>query len=159
MKLLKNRGCVLFSIINSIFFAFQISGFMLSKNPRLDWNLLTCLIVLFGSLIPGFLLGIFMGYALHFRNEKKQEAVFAKYEDGWLVEGYRTLGDKSSEPMPSASLSWLIILVSYVPAFLAYFPGLCAYDAYVQVEQIFNGAYNDHHPVLHTKLLIVVPYP
>lgn len=153
MKLLKNRGCILFSIINFIFLAFQISGFMLSKNPRLDWNLTTCLIVILGSLIPGCAIGIFMAYVLHIRNEKKQEAVFAKYEDGWLVEGYRTLGDKSSEPLPSASLSWLIILVSYVPAFLAYFPGICAYDAYVQMEQIVAGAYNDHHPVLHTKLL------
>ncbi|MCR4617470.1 MAG: DUF6020 family protein [Lachnospiraceae bacterium] len=153
MKLLKNRGAILFSIVNSIFIAFQIAGVALSRNPRLDWNAPFCIILFFASVIPGFGLGILVSYLLKVRIDKRQEAVFAQYEDGWLIEGYRTLGDKDSEPLPSASVSWLIILISYIPGFLAYYPGICSYDAYIQIEQIMSGAYNDHHPVLHTRLL------
>ena len=153
MKQIKNRGYILFSIANSIFLAFQIAGFALSRDPKLQWSVPFCLILFFASVIPGTALGFFAAWFLGKRKDLQEEAIFAKYEDGWLVEGYRTLGEAPKDPAPPASIAWLIILVSYIPGFLAFYPGICAYDAYIQLNQIITGAWNDHHPILHTRLL------
>lgn len=50
-------------------------------------------------------------------------------------------------------ISWVIILACWMPLFLAYYPGILAYDSYVQIEQITSGAYNNHHPLIHTFLI------
>lgn len=49
--------------------------------------------------------------------------------------------------------SLLLIFLSWLPAFLAYYPAICAYDIPVQTEQIVSGMYIDHHPIAHTLLL------
>ncbi len=49
---------------------------------------------------------------------------------------------------------FLIILICWIPAFLATFPGIYSYDAYPQVLQIIGGqGLSAHHPLLHTWLL------
>lgn len=50
-------------------------------------------------------------------------------------------------------LSLVLIVLSWLPYYLAYYPGICAYDTTIQVGQIVGGAYNDHHPIAHTLLL------
>ncbi len=42
---------------------------------------------------------------------------------------------------------------SWIPAFLAYYPGVCAYDAVYQTGQIAENYYIDHHPIFHTLLI------
>ncbi|MBD5551015.1 MAG: hypothetical protein HDQ96_07560 [Lachnospiraceae bacterium] len=56
--------------------------------------------------------------------------------------------------------SWIVFLgtllfefLAWLPAFLAYYPAICAYDIPVQTEQIVSGMYIDHHPLAHTLLL------
>lgn len=51
------------------------------------------------------------------------------------------------------AVSFLLIFACWFPAYLAYYPGICAYDVTVQTGQIVNHAYNDHHPIAHTLLL------
>lgn len=46
-----------------------------------------------------------------------------------------------------------INIAVYIPFYLAYFPGIMAYDFPIQMEQIFTSAYNTHHPLFHTLLL------
>ena len=147
------RGWLLFSIVNSIFFAFQIASFSLFKNPSLEWNPGFCLIIFSASIIPGIGSGILISWLLSKRKDIEEEAVFAKYEDGWLVEGYRSLGTPVKKRIPSSFLAWIIIFVSYIPGLLAYYPGICSYDAYIQLEQCISGEWNGHHPILHTLLL------
>lgn len=61
------------------------------------------------------------------------------------------------EAMPSKKfyfVFWIIIIICWIPAFLAMFPGNYSYDASPQVAQIFRDhQLNAHHPVLHTLLL------
>ena len=46
------------------------------------------------------------------------------------------------------------ILICWIPAFLAVYPGIYSYDAGPQVWQIFGGAgLSAHHPLVHTLLL------
>lgn len=55
------------------------------------------------------------------------------------------------------SLSFLIIfillLVAWIPAFLAFYPGLFVYDAQWQYFMYINGEVTTHHPIIHTYLL------
>ena len=48
---------------------------------------------------------------------------------------------------------FIIIFASWIPAFLAYYPGICSYDITTQTSQIFTGVYTKHHPPIHTFLI------
>lgn len=49
--------------------------------------------------------------------------------------------------------SLLLLLLPWLPVYLAYYPGICAYDAPVQTGQIMEHYYFDHHPIVHTLFL------
>ena len=49
--------------------------------------------------------------------------------------------------------SLLFLLLAWLPVYLAYYPGICAYDAPVQTGQIMEHYYFDHHPIVHTLFL------
>lgn len=50
---------------------------------------------------------------------------------------------------------WGILAVSWIPAYLAFFPGIFGYDTPNQMQQILSGQYTAHHPLLHTLVLRV----
>lgn len=50
-------------------------------------------------------------------------------------------------------VSLFLDLLTWLPAFLAYYPAICAYDMPVQTGQAVSGMYIDHHPIAHTLLL------
>lgn len=49
--------------------------------------------------------------------------------------------------------SLFFIVLCWLPAYLAYYPGICSYDTTIQLAQIVEGPFNDHHPIAHTLLL------
>lgn len=46
-----------------------------------------------------------------------------------------------------------VILLCWLPVFLAYYPSVFAYDAEGQLYQVIAGDYSTHHPLLHTLFL------
>lgn len=54
-------------------------------------------------------------------------------------------------------LSWLIctlvLLICWLPVFLAYYPAVFSYDAEAQLYQVISGDYSTHHPLIHTLLM------
>lgn len=51
-------------------------------------------------------------------------------------------------------LLWGILIVCWIPAYLAFFPGIFGYDAPNQMQQILGEIpYSSHHPVMHTLIL------
>ncbi len=58
--------------------------------------------------------------------------------------------EKNSIFMP---ISWGLITLAWLPAYLAYYPGICAYDFPIQLEQLTKMGYIDHHPIAHTWLI------
>ena len=46
-----------------------------------------------------------------------------------------------------------IILLSWLPVYLAFFPGICYYDLPTQIEQYTSHVFNASHPLLHTLIL------
>ena len=51
------------------------------------------------------------------------------------------------------AVSFLSVLICRLPGYLAYYPGICAYDMPIQTGQIADGRFNDHHPIFHTLLI------
>ena len=49
-------------------------------------------------------------------------------------------------------VTWAAVFASWIPAFMAYYPGITAYDTYVQSRQAMGGlaAITRYHPPLHT---------
>ena len=47
----------------------------------------------------------------------------------------------------------LLLLLCWLPVFLAFFPGAFVYDAYEEFVQADTGAYTTHHPLIHVLLL------
>lgn len=50
-------------------------------------------------------------------------------------------------------LVWAFIFVSWVPAYLIFYPGVLSYDMISQVDSALGEITNNHHPVLHTWLI------
>ncbi len=50
-------------------------------------------------------------------------------------------------------LSTAIMIIGWLPYFLAYYPCIGAYDIHNQMWQIGNDFYYDHHPLMHTLTL------
>lgn len=46
-----------------------------------------------------------------------------------------------------------ILLLCWLPFFLAYYPGIFAYDVGNQMRQVTTGNYHTKHPILHTLLI------
>lgn len=48
---------------------------------------------------------------------------------------------------------WAFIFVSWIPAYLIFYPGVLSYDMISQVASALGRITNNHHPVLHTWLI------
>ena len=48
--------------------------------------------------------------------------------------------------------AWAVLLLCWLPAYLAYFPGIWGYDMGYQVHQVRTGLYNTYQPLIHTLL-------
>ena len=46
-----------------------------------------------------------------------------------------------------------VIFALWLPVFLAYYPGIFAYDVYTQIPQVIQGSYDSFHPLLHTLFM------
>jgi len=46
-----------------------------------------------------------------------------------------------------------ILFVAWIPVFLAYYPGIFAYDVHIQLTMVKNAEYTTHHPLIHTLML------
>ena len=93
------------------------------------------------------LLSLLLGSALSFF------ARLLSAQIGKLFSGQRPPAITGSISLRTTTVCGLIIALFQIPGWLAFYPGICAYDTPVQILQIVSGAYNDHHPLLHTLLL------
>ena len=96
-----------------------------------------------GSLLCLFLYKMYEGKLAGFRDKAVNFQPKLKYE----------LGLSKLKPRQVFTGSAVLVLLSLLPIYLAYYPGICAYDTLIQLEQILKVNYIDHHPILHTLLL------
>ena len=137
---MKNKAIFVWtSVLNAFFVWFQISEFILAKEHAYKWTVPTILLTVALSVIVGILLSyiFFFVYSTVVKRIKPRT------------------GEKEHrlERFVKFPVLWAAFFLSYVPMYLIFYPGICAYDTNVQLEQVISGNYIDHHPFLHTMII------
>ena len=112
-----------------------VIGVFLRKDIRLDINhsIMSIIFALIG--LPIFL--VVIHYFFHFSDKLNS-----------LKSEERQLSDRK------VFFSILILLlICWLPYFMAYYPGIFAYDVGNQMRQITSAEYHTKHPLLHTLLI------
>ncbi len=138
----KNKLSVAYACVSTIMFFLTFAIQRLSLEGNLEWSFLFISINLGISLICGILTGLLCAWLV-----QKSFVVPAK-----TVEGEEHNG-KGFPYFYVGGISFLLLLLAWLPLFLAYYPGICAYDSSIQLGQIASGAWNEHHPVIHTLFM------
>lgn len=135
---LKKGILILYGIIGFFFAFFVKSEWDLSHKGDIYWSAKYILFILAIGLLGAFAAIALYGLA-SFILEKKRK------KESSIV--------KNISPRIAFLGSLGINILVYLPFFLAFYPGLCAYDVAIQLGQIFNSDFNDHHPLFHTLFM------
>lgn len=68
-----------------------------------------------------------------------------------LADRLNATGQKLS-PRKTFFISWGCMMLFWIPCFIAFFPGIFAYDIPTQIEGISYGTLTSDHPLLHTLI-------
>lgn len=139
---IKRIGYWLFAAIGILFVFCYESCLLLAKQGNIRWTVGKTLVIALSSVILGVLLGWITG-KLVFRWQNKR-----------TTNKKEALGNIQEEVKPwSLLLMMALLFIAWLPYFLAYYPGICAYDAVTQIGQIETGEYGTHHPLAHTLFI------
>ena len=135
VKIIKDN--IAFCIIGVVFIFITLAARALTVNGNLSWSAGFFFKAILLSLVAGIIVGFSVNFVI------------------------KTIADISVSISPVESkkcigiffISLAVLIIAFIPYFLAYYPGILAYDSYIQIEQIFSGQYNDHHPLFHTLMI------
>lgn len=160
----RRKGYVLLCVLGCLFVFFVKTEKDLAANGNILWTAGYVGSTLAWSVILGCLLGIAgTRVVCHIaeniaarQNSQTQSQDNMDGADGrQKAIGYKRFAawiqNRSGRQVLLGSL--LLLLLAWLPVYLAYYPGICAYDAPVQTGQIMEHYYFDHHPIVHTLLL------
>lgn len=146
-----------YPVSKAVYILFAATGFLflfcflteanLAKNGNIIWTISYTIKTIAFSIAGGVLGGIavcrFMYWLLKSKyTQPKQDT----------KTGLKNFYDKVT-PLQLFTGSLILIVLAWLPAYLAFYPGICAYDSYIQVSQIESGSFIDHHPIAHTLLI------
>ena len=142
----RKTGYLIYSILGVLFVFFCMTEAGLAEQGNILWAgkwiaKLSVICLLLGTVLGS--LTAFILYKIEEILEKKQKLIGKESKKQWKLPG----GEKVF------GLSWICIMVCWLPGFLAYYPGINAYDFLIQLEQIRSGEYITHHPLAHTLLM------
>ncbi len=130
-----HKECLCLSILYSLFLCF---GFELSKNNFCDYSLKG-----WGSRILYFIPCLILCTFL-------VEFIFSVLKRRSAYSSHHKIYD---HPLKTALIGGVIVFLCWIPYFLAFYPGIYAYDTPNQTWQIAAQAYNTHHPLFHTLFM------
>lgn len=145
----------------------------LASAGNIVWNGKYVAGILAFSLIVGGLAGCGICFLVYAQAEGKWNGLWKRVCEncGWQTEKRESLKRENSKNKPDSEpksgsaflrnlktwqvflASLVLIVLCWLPAYLAYYPGICSYDTTIQLAQIVEGPFNDHHPIAHTLLL------
>lgn len=142
-KKMLSRPAAYFIFISIGFWFFFLCGAIhrLTEQGNILWTGSYFLGLAAVSLVGGAVFGggiCFLVYKSAFRPGKARE----EWGEAW-----------HSSPGKVFGVSFVLMVLFWLPGYLAYYPGICAYDMPIQTGQIVSGSYNDHHPIAHTLLI------
>ena len=160
----RRKGYVLLCVLGCLFVFFVKTEKDLAANGNILWTARYVGSTLAWSVILGCVLGMVGTWVVcHIaeniaarQNSQTQSQDNMDGADGrQKAIGYKRFAawiqNRSGRQVILGSL--LLLLLAWLPVYLAYYPGICAYDAPVQTGQIMEHYYFDHHPIMHTLLL------
>lgn len=150
-KLSKISAYAVFVLSGFLFVFFCLTGRDLASRGNIFWTGSYTLRTMGISLVVGGILGAALCFFLCKAGSGdffSTAALRKKFSGLWLFQ--RVSGVKSRVVF---IVSMVLILLSWLPGYLAYYPAVCAYDFPIQMEQITQNLFNDHHPVMHTLLI------
>ncbi len=150
-KYWNKRAFVIYALIGFLFGFFQVTGWSLAEEGNILWTGTYIARLLFVCVLAGGVFGS-MGSVCFMRAGKSKDA-FGKVS----TDIQENLGFGKGLAKAKTGVKWLVsfvgIMMCWLPCYLAYYPGICAYDTTIQLGQVVGGSYNDHHPIAHTLLL------
>lgn len=132
------------SILAAIFAVFEVVGSSINAYLNLDGIVLNQIAILktlirlvgYFTIIYAILTNIFL---------KLEEKEFFKGKSKWFTNNKKTF-----------FITWGIILASWIPYFLNYYPGVITPDSMGQICQSLGiNSLTNHHPVFHTFLISI----
>ena len=139
----RRKGSVLLCVLGCLFVFFVKTEKDLAAAGNILWTAGYVGSTLLWTVLLGCLLGVigtFVVYRVANRPAQKgdcRSATWIQNRSGWQI----------------FAGSLMLLLLAWLPVYLAYYPGICAYDAPVQTGQIVEHYYFDHHPIVHTLFL------
>lgn len=138
----KKKGYIWFSLTGILATLFTYACNKLTTEGNLVWNFSWILKWIGISIVLGILLGGLLFFLCTMWKEKVSDCT--------KVPAYLTAPCSGRKTF---FLSFAIMVLCWLPAWLAYYPGICSYDIPAQMKQVLTGEYNTHHPLAHTLLL------
>lgn len=132
-----------FHVVSFFFIFFQVTGYLLAKNETIIWTAGKTFCILAGSVFFGIVIGNICWRVVMYLEDRKMQKKHISPE--W------NLGKKKGSLIATGALA--VMLLCWLPLFLAYYPGICAYDFAPQIIEFITSSISTHHPVLHTLLV------
>ena len=158
-KILPGRkGCILLCIPGCLFVFFAKTEKDLAATGNILWTAGYVASTLLWTILLGCLMGgiaAWVVYRILDRRCNTGNSDREKCNNHAKFAGLRKAADRIRN-LSGQQVFWgslLLLLLAWLPVYLAYYPGICAYDAPVQTGQIMDHYYFDHHPIVHTLLL------
>ena len=118
-----------------VFLSFAIRT--VTTKGNLIWSAPFVFKSLIFSVLIGTVLGFLISYLIKFVNDRFLEKEV----------------EKKNGLLRMFLLSFAVLIIAYIPFFLAYYPGILSYDSYSQIRQLFDHDYYEHHPLFHTMMI------
>lgn len=160
----KRAGYPLFIIICFLFWFFQITGKDLAEQGNVLWTAGYTLGTLGKSLFFGVLSGAGLSFLFYWLGQRREQGSAVSFDAAGREQKdkVRDSAPDVKAPAHTKTSAWhckrgliylLGILLCWLPGYLAYYPAICAYDSPVQMGQVMDGYFIDHHPIAHTLVL------
>lgn len=144
IQLLKNKQFRFCIITGCLFATFMIIGKDIYINSGIDYSASGILKKTAAFFSLGMLFASIVSIILNYTPSSNGLAGLKSIKLIW-----KSLIDKKY----SFFLLWAVILLCWMPVFLAFYPGIFAYDVPNQVSQLYFREFTSHHPIFHTLYL------
>ena len=136
----RRKGVVLLSVLGCLFVFFAKTEKDLASAGNILWTAGYIGSTLLWTVVLGCLLGFLGTWVVHRLWNRAQTAEdTGKKQAAWYARLSAWLQRRSGVQIFFGSL--LFLLLAWLPVYLAYYPGICAYDAPVQTGQIMECWY------------------
>lgn len=146
---------VYFGIITALLVFFSISCGILEREGNIIWDgkhlMLICGISFACAVVAFFVSCLVISLI------KRREEDSKKGNDG-EKKNLMAISDPQRKLPKWVWLGYVAIIGCWIPVFLAFYPGLCNYDAEGYFYQFVFGPYNNHHPICYTLIVRLFYY-